>query len=252
MSQQGSSARRAARNAGHSRSGFTLIELLVVIAIIAILAAILFPIFGRAKENARRAACQANVKQICLALAVYVDDNKGRLPNPSWACRIIDLELNRNGKGPYIQDNLHSYLKNDQIWLCPSLNPAMRLPDFGVGSENYSKYTWSQDRGTYGGIKSYSNYMWVHLLSTGRIVSGTSASDIVRPSKATMFFELPYWGSPPHFNTPGLALRGRTMGGNVGFYDGHVKFIIHHYDNVWGIMSPQGWRDSDPVTAGSP
>ena len=49
------------------KKGFTLIELLIVIAIIAILAAILFPVFGRARENARRASCQSNLKQIALA-----------------------------------------------------------------------------------------------------------------------------------------------------------------------------------------
>ena len=55
--------------------GFTLIELLVVIAIIALLAAILFPVFARARENARRASCQSNMKQVALGVAQYVSDN---------------------------------------------------------------------------------------------------------------------------------------------------------------------------------
>lgn len=69
---------------GSSRRGFTLIELLVVIAIIAILAAILFPVFAKAREKGRQTACANNMRQIVLAFLMYADDNGGRLP-PLWA-----------------------------------------------------------------------------------------------------------------------------------------------------------------------
>jgi len=64
----------------NNKSAFTLIELLVVIAIISILAAILFPVFGRARENARRASCMSNLKQIGLAIMQYTQDYDEKYP----------------------------------------------------------------------------------------------------------------------------------------------------------------------------
>ena len=66
--------------ARHPRRGFTLIELLVVIAIIAILAAILFPVFARAREQARRSVCLSNMKQIGLGLGMYMQDYDQTFP----------------------------------------------------------------------------------------------------------------------------------------------------------------------------
>src|SRR5579862_4173320 len=72
--------RTAVRKGTMKKQGFTLIELLVVIAIIAILAAILFPAFARARENARRASCQSNLKQIGLGIMQYTQDFDEHLP----------------------------------------------------------------------------------------------------------------------------------------------------------------------------
>src|SRR5262245_32435034 len=66
------------------RNAFTLIELLVVIAIIALLAALLFPVFAQARDKARQAACFSNLKQIGSALEMYVQDYDGRLPDACW------------------------------------------------------------------------------------------------------------------------------------------------------------------------
>ena len=72
--------RKTPLSASLSRSGFTLIELLVVIAIIAILAAILFPVFAKARQSARRTACLSNVKQLGLNWMMYVQDNDEQFP----------------------------------------------------------------------------------------------------------------------------------------------------------------------------
>ena len=107
------------------RRAFTLIELLVVIAIIAILAAILFPVFGRARENARRSSCQSNLKQIGLGVMQYTQDNDERLPHS-------DTFAN-GGRWP---NRVYPYVKSVQVFVCPSaaeFTPAMPLPA-GTGS----------------------------------------------------------------------------------------------------------------------
>ncbi len=108
------------------RRGFTLIELLVVIAIIAILAAILFPVFARAREKARQASCQSNLKQLALAAIMYASDHDGRTA-AAMGC------LNGSDHGFWVdpkQSEWHCqtlsfyypYIKNDQLYRCPSLD----------------------------------------------------------------------------------------------------------------------------------
>src|SRR3990172_4693921 len=116
------------------RSGFTLIELLVVIAIIAILAAMLFPVFARARESARKVQCLSNVKNIAIAYQMYLADYD-RMPPGEHNQEVINYIANRKcgdtqavidgGRAtqanPYLRIPviMDEYIKNRDIWSCP-------------------------------------------------------------------------------------------------------------------------------------
>lgn len=103
-----------------SRTGFTLIELLVVVAILTILAAILFPVFSKARENARRAACASNLRQIGLGIMQYTQDNDDTYP-----LRKADAGL--GGSGYSWHQAVYPYVKSTSVFECPS-DPATDYP----------------------------------------------------------------------------------------------------------------------------
>ncbi|MDX1931762.1 MAG: DUF1559 domain-containing protein [Capsulimonadales bacterium] len=114
------------RNPSARCHAFTLIELLVVIAIIAILAAILFPVFAQAREKARAISCLSNTKQLGLAVVMYVQDYDEVYP-----MRQNPRQVDANGNYPHIYEMLNAYIRNGNgtsqggVWSCPSaLNPA--------------------------------------------------------------------------------------------------------------------------------
>jgi prepilin-type N-terminal cleavage/methylation domain len=122
------------------RFGFTLIELLVVIAIIAILAAILFPVFSQAREKARQSSCTNNVRNIAMAHVMYAQDYDEVLPN--WVVRTCPPQQRFPGYGSggivalyHFTEFLDPYVRNKQMWFCASASEGeeRRVKDFGPG-----------------------------------------------------------------------------------------------------------------------
>jgi prepilin-type N-terminal cleavage/methylation domain-containing protein/prepilin-type processing-associated H-X9-DG protein len=214
------------RNIGR-RTGFTLIELLVVIAIIAILAAILFPVFARARENARRASCQSNLKQISLGILQYVQDYDERMPIAAVGGPQL-LETGQNstnntscGTGNWCHlwhHAIHPYVKSVQIFNCPS----------------YSAYTYT---GGYNGTHPYGYNFTVPdggicTANCGVNLSGATLAAIEDTSGTVMLSDSKYYlatgGDGVACDSAVPAYSGcvqdrhlETM--NLAYADGHVK-----------------------------
>jgi len=198
------------------RKGFTLIELLVVIAIIAILAAILFPVFARAREKARQASCQSNLKQLGLAAAMYASDYDGCLVPaytyfPDAAHRIADVML-----------LLHPYVKNVQVWRCPSASFATYSgpPYCPPGTSLTLSY----------GISCYnSNALGNGCYYTSPRPGAVEEGQVAEPSEEVLLMDAPRsrisFGHLDPIAYPDYAAGfGRHNGqANVLFGDGHVK-----------------------------
>lgn len=193
------------------QQGFTLIELLVVIAIIAILAAILFPVFARAREKARQASCQSNMKQIALAYRAYNTDYDGR--SAPWGCReyagLSDTTPVGRDESPW--SRLYSYTKNTQIMHCPSAN-------FGYGRCR---------PGAWGGTARSGN-SYGYCMGPNGFRSGRNEADLIAPAE-TMFgadSDGQAFLNDPFCNycqgNANLRPRHNDML-TVGFVDGHVK-----------------------------
>lgn len=201
-----------------TKRGFTLIELLVVIAIIAILAAILFPAFARARENARRTSCASNLKQIALGEQMYTQDYDEKLSGPG----------NYSAFGAGIptgwQYLLAPYIKSEQLFDCPNVAKT----GFG-GSDKYL----------------YNSYGYNTYLGND-VAGGVALASIGSPSETVMFADnLSYDGTnygfyqlrPPSLNGSdpiwweihasgpnGRMVRRHFEGANVAYADGHVKW----------------------------
>jgi prepilin-type N-terminal cleavage/methylation domain-containing protein/prepilin-type processing-associated H-X9-DG protein len=181
---------------------FTLIELLVVIAIIALLAAILFPVFARARENARRASCQSNLKQLALGIKQYIQDYDERFP--------LDDTNDPNTVGwAYV---IQPYVKSEQVFQCPSDNSPKPTTSTTLTRANEVGFT---------------DYFYNGNLVTATGGTGISESQLQYSSNVIMNGDGAASAADYQVvSAPGVGRARHLDGANYAFADGHVKFLL--------------------------
>ncbi len=219
--------------------GFTLIELLVVIAIIAILAAILFPVFARARDKARQASCTSNLKQISLGIIMYAQDYDERAP-----LAVYNMDGNSYKRVHGVYDLMEPYVKNEQVYICPS----------GPGAGTYWRSQHAKATGyygrraptSYGGPYRHSSTDSWGANLTWSISRGISIAQLDTPSETICLVESTRFTPMGASGGLGFDADGNPMdmaddggfdcasGGmmyrhnemmNASYWDGHVKVI---------------------------
>ena len=239
------------------RNGFTLIELLVVIAIIAILAAILFPVFAKAREKAKQASCTSNIKQLMLGLLMYANDYDERLPTYYWGEGQAG-----NASSCTWWGSTYPYVKNIQIFACPATSQYeqpwgvwMQLPPWNDPNVRiqygYSELIGNQGQGcNLSQLKHPAETLVLADCSSTWIGGYWSSGD--RPFLRRVAMADGPWGCgcPPQDGQYGPNpddLARHSGGSNLGFADGHVKWAkwsscrtigtpgatIRYYDWEW-------------------
>jgi prepilin-type N-terminal cleavage/methylation domain-containing protein/prepilin-type processing-associated H-X9-DG protein len=236
------------------RDGFTLIELLVVIAIIAILAAILFPVFATARARARQIACLSNIKQLSLALSMYSEDWDAF---PMHDDPIPGLQVNNQPVNIHWMQVLLPYVRNEALFACPAAgyqNPVTSTTQ----SIGYNwQYLGNGALSRYGGgaVSESSILAPSETLAfvdsaglTGATTPGEDGFvvDPPQPNPAWASGGLAHygWGASYAPDTRADISDRHTDGANVGFIDGHARWyrksVIMKDNSMWnGRNEPQ-------------
>ena len=201
------------------RKGFTLIELLVVIAIIAILAAILFPVFARAREKARAASCLSNLKELALGVLMYAQDYDERLPQmvaPAIA----------GGFFPYWPDLIYPYVKNAQVFICPSRSDLTWTPYSGTGGRyiGYGVCYSTSPIAPFGYSTLSDSMSMVDIADPAGTVAISDCNHSISPDSGSYTLQN---SRPASHRMGGSAYHSvrHSMGTNCAFFDGHAKWL---------------------------
>ena len=233
------------------RRGFTLIELLVVIAIIAILAAILFPVFARAREKARQASCASNLKQIGLAMLMYAQDYDNMLPDSLMMRNFSDSSA---WWMPWYWC-IYPYVKNLQVFDCPSWGfartaypPISGLSPSGIRTGGYGNI---REVMGYAGSIGYRAADWGPYPNPGISGYGVPLDRMTAPAEIILVVDSTYWHARRDFwertdnaSQPDASTAAKynhayyvvdsrhNEGANAAYADGHVKWNRQGLANI--------------------
>ena len=234
------------------RSGFTLIELLVVVAIIALLAAILFPVFGRARENARRSSCQSNLKQQGLGIMQYAQDYD-EVMVPAWLEGDCDAGYgwvntgstrNCNLTNPNLKwmDLIQPYVKSEQIFNCPSA-PRSISPYKQASDRNYGSYSANLGYRNSNDAKNPPFSYYTKGTTANELSVPINLAKIQAPATAVMVTEA------RSGNTSGLQTFVASFKGTAGSGLTHIFFRDIGEDTTTPTIRTWILDDDNPITA---